>query len=134
MRRTLRRAAQILMAGVAVGGLSSPALAQPRPTTTVVTKVAAPTPAQNQAWPAIHAGDDVLISAPTGSGKTLAAFLAAIDSLVRQGLASALTHTRTSSPIACCHHTVDAAATGCSAEAPLSAGDLKSARGQSGER
>src|SRR5262249_23929547 len=32
----------------------------------------------------------VLIAAPTGSGKTLAAFLAAIDSLVRQGLAGAL--------------------------------------------
>jgi ATP-dependent Lhr-like helicase len=28
----------------------------------------------------------VLIAAPTASGKTLAAFLAAIDSLVRQGL------------------------------------------------
>ena len=28
----------------------------------------------------------MLIAAPTGSGKTLAAFLAAIDSLVRQGL------------------------------------------------
>ena len=28
----------------------------------------------------------MLIAAPTGSGKTLAAFLAAIDSLIRQGL------------------------------------------------
>jgi ATP-dependent helicase Lhr and Lhr-like helicase len=46
----------------------------------------APTPAQAQAWPAIQAGEHVLIAAPTGSGKTLAAFLAAIDSLVRQGL------------------------------------------------
>jgi ATP-dependent Lhr-like helicase len=45
-----------------------------------------PTPAQAQAWPAIQAGRHVLIAAPTGSGKTLAAFLAAIDSLVRQGL------------------------------------------------
>jgi ATP-dependent Lhr-like helicase len=35
-------------------------------------------------WPEIHAGRDVLISAPTGSGKTLAAFLIALDSLVRQ--------------------------------------------------
>ena len=46
----------------------------------------APTPAQAQAWPAIAAGRDVLLAAPTGSGKTLAAFLAAIDSLVREGL------------------------------------------------
>ena len=48
---------------------------------------AAPTAAQAQAWPAIQAGRHVLIAAPTGSGKTLAAFLAAIDALVRQGLA-----------------------------------------------
>ena len=48
------------------------------------------TSAQAQAWPAIQAGTDVLISSPTGSGKTLAAFLAAIDSLVRQGLADGL--------------------------------------------
>jgi ATP-dependent Lhr-like helicase len=47
---------------------------------------AAPTPAQAEAWPAIQAGEHLLIAAPTGSGKTLAAFLAAIDSLVRQGL------------------------------------------------
>jgi ATP-dependent helicase Lhr and Lhr-like helicase len=47
---------------------------------------AAPTPAQAQAWPAIKAGRDVLIAAPTGSGKTLAAFLAAIDTLVRQAV------------------------------------------------
>ena len=46
----------------------------------------APTAAQAQAWPAIQAGRHVLIAAPTGSGKTLAAFLAAIDTLVRQGL------------------------------------------------
>ena len=49
-----------------------------------------PTAAQQQAWPSIHDGQDVLIAAPTGSGKTLAAFLAAIDSLVRQGLAGDL--------------------------------------------
>jgi ATP-dependent Lhr-like helicase len=42
---------------------------------------AAPTPAQEQAWPAIASGEHVLISAPTGSGKTLAAFLWAIDRL-----------------------------------------------------
>jgi ATP-dependent Lhr-like helicase len=51
---------------------------------------AAPTAAQAAAWPAIQAGEDVLIAAPTGSGKTLAAFLAAIDGLVRQGLAGEL--------------------------------------------
>ena len=50
----------------------------------------APTPAQAQAWPAIRAGRHTLIAAPTGSGKTLAAFLAAIDALVRQGVAAAL--------------------------------------------
>src|SRR5579859_5902555 len=50
----------------------------------------APTAAQLQAWPAILAGRHVLVSAPTGSGKTLAAFLAAIDGLVRQGLADDL--------------------------------------------
>src|SRR2546421_145818 len=51
---------------------------------------AAPTAAQAEAWPAIHAGHNVLIAAPTGSGKTLAAFLAAIDGLVRQALANKL--------------------------------------------
>src|SRR5436853_388333 len=45
---------------------------------------AAPTPAQELAWPAIASGDHVLISAPTGSGKTLAAFLWAIDRLASQ--------------------------------------------------
>jgi ATP-dependent Lhr-like helicase len=43
------------------------------------------TPAQLQAWPAIASGQHALIAAPTGSGKTLAAFLAAIDSLAREG-------------------------------------------------
>ncbi len=43
---------------------------------------AEPTPAQQQAWPAIAGGEHVLISAPTGSGKTLAAFLWGIDRLV----------------------------------------------------
>src|SRR5690349_15539368 len=42
---------------------------------------AAPTPAQEQGWPAIARGGNVLIQAPTGSGKTLAAFLSAIDRL-----------------------------------------------------
>ena len=52
---------------------------------------AAPTPAQVEAWPAIRAGRPVLVAAPTGSGKTFAAFLAAIDGLVRDGLAGTLT-------------------------------------------
>ena len=51
----------------------------------------APTPAQAEAWPAIAAGEHVLVAAPTGSGKTLTAFLAAIDALVREGLAHGLT-------------------------------------------
>ena len=45
-----------------------------------------PTAPQRDAWPAIRSGRHTLIAAPTGSGKTLAAFLAAIDSLVRQGV------------------------------------------------
>src|SRR6204780_4686949 len=50
----------------------------------------APTPAQARAWPAIQAGQHVLIAAPTGSGKTFAAFLAAVDQLVKEGLNGAL--------------------------------------------
>ncbi len=49
----------------------------------------APTPAQAAAWPAIQAGRHTLVAAPTGSGKTLTAFLAALDGLVRAGLAPA---------------------------------------------
>ncbi len=45
-----------------------------------------PTPAQEQAWPAIQHNDHTLIAAPTGSGKTLAAFYVAIDRLVQQAL------------------------------------------------
>jgi len=45
----------------------------------------APTPAQEQAWPAIATGENVLISAPTGSGKTLAAFLWGLDRFVAAG-------------------------------------------------
>lgn len=47
-----------------------------------------PTAAQREGWPAIRAGEHVLISAPTGSGKTLAAFLSAIDALVKEGSSS----------------------------------------------
>lgn len=47
---------------------------------------AAPTLAQQLAWPAIQSGENTLIAAPTGSGKTLTAFLTALDQLVRRGL------------------------------------------------
>ena len=40
-----------------------------------------PTAAQEQGWPAIAAGANVLLCAPTGSGKTLAAFLVGLDRL-----------------------------------------------------
>src|SRR5262245_27658356 len=53
---------------------------------------AAPTPAQADAWPAVQAGQDVLIGAPTGSGKTLAAVRPAIDALVKWSVAGQLTH------------------------------------------
>ncbi len=48
------------------------------------------TPPQRDSWPAIKQGRNTLIAAPTGSGKTLAAFLAAIDDLVRLGVAGKL--------------------------------------------
>ncbi len=47
-----------------------------------------PTDAQVQAWPAIQSGRHTLVAAPTGSGKTLTAFLAALDALVREGVAA----------------------------------------------
>src|SRR5437763_4932214 len=50
-----------------------------------------PTEPQQRAWPLIQAGRNALIAAPTGSGKTFAAFLAAIDSLLREGLDGTLT-------------------------------------------
>jgi len=50
----------------------------------------APTAAQVAAWPHIRAGRDTLVAAPTGSGKTLTAFLAALDDLVRRGVAGEL--------------------------------------------
>lgn len=43
-----------------------------------------PTEPQQEGWPPIHQGRDVLIAAPTGSGKTLTAFLASIDRLYHQ--------------------------------------------------
>ncbi len=45
---------------------------------------AEPTAAQVEAWPAIAAGENVLLSAPTGSGKTLAAFLWGLDQLAAE--------------------------------------------------
>ncbi|WEV63502.1 DEAD/DEAH box helicase [Bifidobacterium sp. ESL0732] len=47
---------------------------------------AAPTDAQQEAWPHIKAKENVLVVAPTGSGKTLAAFLSAIDGLIGEQL------------------------------------------------
>src|SRR5437879_2174097 len=53
-------------------------------------KFGAPTPPQQQGWPAIQSGAHTLIAAPTGSGKTLAAFFAELDQLFRDGLAGKL--------------------------------------------
>jgi ATP-dependent helicase Lhr and Lhr-like helicase len=55
---------------------------------------AAPTPAQERAWPAIASGEHVLISAPTGSGKTLAAFLWGLDRLAADPLPDGERRTR----------------------------------------
>ena len=52
--------------------------------------VGIPTEVQQQAWPVIQSGADVLIAAPTGSGKTFAAFLSCIDRLFQQALAREL--------------------------------------------
>jgi len=49
-----------------------------------------PTAPQRAGWREIASGRHTLIAAPTGSGKTLAAFLWAINRLVEQGLAGAL--------------------------------------------
>src|SRR5256885_16818813 len=46
----------------------------------------APTEPQRHAWPLIQPARAALMAPPPGWGKTFAAFLAAIDSLVRQGL------------------------------------------------
>ncbi len=49
-----------------------------------------PTPVQAAAWPAVAAGENVLLISPTGTGKTLAAFLAVIDRLHREHAAGTL--------------------------------------------
>ncbi|HVE69418.1 MAG TPA: DEAD/DEAH box helicase, partial [Solirubrobacteraceae bacterium] len=54
----------------------------------------APTAAQEQAWPAIARGENVLLSAPTGSGKTLAAFLWGLDRLAADPLPEGERRTR----------------------------------------
>lgn len=50
----------------------------------------APTPVQQEAWPAIAAGSHTLVSAPTGTGKTLSAFLVFIDRLMGEARKGAL--------------------------------------------
>src|SRR5438270_10280921 len=50
-------------------------------------KFGTPTEPQAAGWPHIQRGEDTLIAAPTGSGKTLAAFLACLDSMIREGAA-----------------------------------------------
>jgi len=54
-----------------------------------------PRPPRRSHWrgPRIKSQSNTLIAAPTGSGKTLAAFLAAIDDLVRLGVAGQLDDT-----------------------------------------
>lgn len=43
-----------------------------------------PTKVQEEAWPAIRAGEHVLVSAPTGTGKTLTAFLVFLNQLMEE--------------------------------------------------
>ena len=49
-----------------------------------------PTAVQKEAWPAIAAGEHVLVSAPTGTGKTLSAFLVFLDRLKKRAMAGSL--------------------------------------------
>ncbi|MBL8794995.1 MAG: DEAD/DEAH box helicase [Planctomycetia bacterium] len=48
-----------------------------------------PSAAQRLAWPALAAGDNLLLSAPTGSGKTLAAFLPILAALMESACETA---------------------------------------------
>lgn len=50
----------------------------------------APTAAQCLAWPALHAGNNLLLCSPTGTGKTLAAFLPIIGQLLGEPTASGI--------------------------------------------
>ena len=50
----------------------------------------APTPVQEEAWPAVAAGAHTLVSAPTGTGKTLSAFLVFVDRLKAESRAGML--------------------------------------------
>lgn len=52
--------------------------------------IGSPTPVQEQGWPVVASGQDVLISAPTGTGKTLAAFLYWLDVLGREAASGPL--------------------------------------------
>ena len=45
---------------------------------------AGPTEPQQEAWPFIRAGSNVLVAAPTGTGKTLTGFLVALDAAYRE--------------------------------------------------
>jgi ATP-dependent Lhr-like helicase len=71
-------------------GPMKPSLFHPAVANWFAKQFPAATEPQQQAWPAIKNQQHTLIAAPTGSGKTLAAFLAAIDDLVRLGLAGGL--------------------------------------------
>jgi ATP-dependent Lhr-like helicase len=70
--------------------LMNPSLFHPAVANWFAKQFSAPTRPQELAWPAIKNQRNTLIAAPTGSGKTLAAFLAAIDDLVRLGVAGKL--------------------------------------------
>jgi len=52
-----------------------------------------PSPPQEEGWPAIARGENVLIAAPTGAGKTLSAFLVCINRLFEQGIKGELPDT-----------------------------------------